>query len=125
MEVLRGSCTGHEPDRKSQRDKAWTSSCSTVGSGRPHPSFWGHSPKQTSFLIGGSHELGRVGEAARVSPFIHRRLGCKNHHGQRRSGLGPPLAGETGRGRTGGPFREPHCTAWGRHRGAQPVLVRA
>src|SRR5262245_7596183 len=36
----------------------------------------------------------------------------------------PPLAGETGRGRAGGPVRQPHRAAWGRHGSAQPDLVR-
>ena len=56
--------------------------------------------------------------------FIYRRLGRPDHHGQRRSRPGPPLARETGRGRAGGPVRQPHRATRHCDRGPQSPLVR-
>src|SRR5262249_14699622 len=48
-----------------------------------------------------------------------------DYYGQRRSGLDPTLAREAWGSRAGGSVRQPRGAARGRHRRAQPTLVRA
>ena len=53
---------------------------------------------------------------------LHRRLRCPRHHGPGRKSPDPPLAGETRRGRAGGPLGEPHRPARLGDRGPQSPI---
>src|SRR5262249_23974288 len=87
-----------------------------------------HKPRSVAnaiFNLGGRHEIAGVDKRISGSALIRRRLGRPDHYGQRRRGLGPPVGRETGRSRAGGPIQQSDRAARCRHRGPQPLLVRA
>src|ERR1700730_3550373 len=59
------------------------------------------------------------------SPTLYRRLRCPDHHGQRRTRLGPALAREARRGGSAGLFGKSDRPARAGHGALKPVLVRA
>jgi hypothetical protein len=78
-------------------------------------------------LIGeGSREVAFVEKACCRPSQLHRRLRCPDHHGQRRGGSNPALAGKTRRGGAGGPVGQPHCPAGTCYRaaGTRPTPAR-